>query len=474
MNMKKLSLAVSAALVSGTAFAHAPTVTPDIEIFMSGASAQDKGIAALFNDLCVAGTLDTYLDGGTGKAHSAYFCTIDNAKVPGLALTNPKVLLHKRSAGGSGQGVNPVIEETPIDAMSINNGNCVVMSANKYNCSITNPGDLVQAVSDAGVSDVNPEMFVGLNTPAGDSPVNVADVTTKLDVVAAAGVVFGVPVNTAFRNALQEAQFGKGDACVGDESEACMPSLSKEQVATIMSGQLQKWNSIKVNGVALTDASVVTTVPTDLKVNICRRVNGSGTQAQMNAKFLNYPCTPNAIVPASASNPFTGPVITLNSGSGDVETCLDAADAAGKWSIGVQSTEKNANNSHAYRFIKVDGVAPTLQNAASGKYFDWAEQTFQWRKAAYNGPTGDKKTIITTIASNAGKPSIIASVLNPGFVYTWGQGGYLAVSTNGHAPAANGIFDVANPVVPYTHAPNGKLDNCRTPVVNPAYRSNAL
>lgn len=477
MIMKKLSLAVTAALVSGAAFAHAPGVTPDIEIFMSGASAQDNGIASLFDDLCVAGTLDTYLDGGTGAGYSAYFCSLDNTKVPGLTLSNPKVLFHKRSAGGSGKGVNPVIQETPIEAMVINNGNCVVMSPNKYNCSIAGGvvgGDLVMKVSDAGVSDVNPEMFVGANTPAGDQPVNAAEAATKVDVVAAAAVVFGVPVNTKFRNALQEAQFGKGNACVGSETEACMPSLSRQQVSSIYSGQFGKWDAVKVNGLALTNATVVTTPPTDLKVNICRRVNGSGTQAQANANFLNYPCTPNALTPVATSNPFNGPVVTLNSGAGDVETCLNAVDAAGNWAVGVQSTEKNANNSKNYRFVKIDGIAPTIQNAADGKYFDWAEQTFQWRKAAYNGPTGDKKTIITTIASNAGKPSIIANVVNPGFVYTWGQGGYLAVSTNGFAPAANGNFVVANPVNPYTHATGGKLDNCRIPVVNSTYKNNRL
>lgn len=490
MKLKKLSLAVSSLLVSGAVFAHAPTVTPDVEIFMSGASAQDKGIAALFADLCVAGTLDVYKDilnvAKPGKAHSAYYCTLDNAKVPGLSISNPKVLFHKRSAGGSAQGVNPVIDENAIDAMVINNSNCTetVAGSQDWRCTVTNPGDLVSVVSDAGVSDVNPEMFVGANTPAGESPVDASVVAQKMVVRSAAALVFGVPVNTALRNALQEAQFGVADPCVGAETEACMPSLSRHQVASLISGQIKNWGAFKVAGVPLT--SVASTLPTDTKVTYCRRVNGSGTQAQQNAKFLNYPCSAGALAPKPApGNAFTGPVVIENSGSGDVELCLNdfnnGTNTTGKnaamktaWALGVQSTEKNASLSNDYRFIKVDGITPSVENAANGKYVDWVELTYQWRKPEFNGPSGDMLTIIEKIASNAGAPGIIATKLNTGFVHPWGQGGYLAVSTNGHAPAADGILDLANPVIPYSHAVGGSLDNCRVPVVNPAVQNSAL
>jgi ABC-type phosphate transport system substrate-binding protein len=488
MKLKKLSIAVSSLLVSGAVYAHAPSVTPDLEIFMSGASAQDKGIAALFQDLCVTGSLDVYKDDGAkpGKAHSAYFCTVDNAKVPGLAATSPKVLFHKRSKGGSAQGVNPVIDELAIDAMAINNSNCTETSAGSqdWRCTISNPGDLTAVVSDAGVSDVNPEMFVGQNTPAGNDPVDSTAVAQKMEVRSAAALVFGVPVTTSLRNALQEAQFGVADACVGAETEACMPSMSKHQIASIISGQLKSWSAFKVAGTPLT--SVATTLPTDTKVTYCRRVNGSGTQAQKNAKYLNYPSRAGALAPKAApGNPFTGPVVIENSGSGDVSLCLNdfnngtntsTQNAAGKtaWAVGVQSTEKNADLGDDFRFIKIDGVAPTVENAANGKYVDWVELTYQWRKPVFNGPTGDKLTIIEQIANNAGAPGIIASKLNTSYVHPWGQGGYLAVSTNGHTPAANGILDLANPVTPYSHAVGGSLDNCRVPVVNPSVQNSAL
>ena len=494
MKRLQISSVIAAALIAGSASAHGPSVTPDIEVFMSGASAQDKAIKALITTMCVAGTLDTYKDianpAKPGKAHTAYLCTLDNAQVPGLSVTNPTALIHKRSAGGSAQGVNPVLYEVAIDAMAINNGNCTETApgSQSWECTVANPGDLVSIVSDAGVSDVNPEMFVGVNTPAGVDAVNASDVATRMVVQSAAALTFGVPVTTTLRNALQEAQFGAADPCVGSDTEACMPSLSKNQVASIISGSVADWSSFKVGGVALTSAA--STVPSSTKVTVCRRVNGSGTQAQMNAKFLNNPCTAGAIAPAAEpGNPFTGPIIRENSGSGDVTLCLndfnngtnDSGENADlftglpvtAWAVGVQSTEKNADLADDFRFIKVDGVAPTIQNAANGTYMDWVEQTFQWRKPAFNGPTGDKLTIIEQIASNASSPANIAG-LNTGFVHPWGQGGYLAVSTNGHAPAADGVLNVSAPVIPYTHAPSGILNNCNTPVVNPATQNSSL
>ena len=468
--LKKLSVAVSAALISTSAFALSPTTAPDIEIFMSGASAQDKGIAALFTDLCVSGTLDTFKDDSAkpGKAHSAYFCNIDSTKVAGLSITNPKVLFHKRSKGGSAFGVNPVIDEQAIDAMAINNAdNCheTAAGSQQWLCSITNPGDLISVVSDAGVSDVNPEMFVAENTPAGSASVDAGVVAAKMEVRGAAALVFGVPVTTALRNALQEAEFGLGDACVTSETEACMPNLTSNQVATIISGNLKKWDKIITTDGVTPLTALASVIPADTKVNICRRTNGSGTQAQMSAKFLNYPCTSGALPPTSSGSNFAGPVVNLGAGSGDVDLCLDAANTANKWAVGVQSTEKNADLAKGYRFVKIDGYAPTLENAAAGRYMDVVEQTFQWRKAGGLALGGDKLTIVDAIATNASSPTIIATKLNTGFNHSWGQAGYLALSTNGFTPSIP--FDAANPVTIYTHAPNGlALDNCRVPVVN--------
>ncbi|MGH8559592.1 MAG: hypothetical protein ACRESZ_19500, partial [Methylococcales bacterium] len=110
MIFKKLGILAALCMAANT-YALTPSDTPDIEIFMSGASAQDNNIELLFNQLCLAGTLDIFRDNSNaaspGRAHRAFFCRIDNNQVPGLNITTPAVLFHKRSTGGSAQGVNP-------------------------------------------------------------------------------------------------------------------------------------------------------------------------------------------------------------------------------------------------------------------------------------------------------------------------------------------------------------------------------
>jgi len=490
MQVKKIAAAVAASSLGfcGQSWALEPGASPDIEIFMSGASAQDGNVRQLFEELCVGGTLDVYLDNSNpsspGSAHTAIFCQIDSSKVTGLSVNNPKVLFHKRSAGGSAQGVGPVLDEQAIDAMAINNGNCEKGAANgNWLCRTSQPGDLVKKVSDAGVSDVNPELFRGINTPDGVAPVDPSKIAQRLDVVSGGGLVFNTPVTKSLRDALQRAQIDMGtlDAdCEGQDTERCMPSLSKQQIASLLTGNIGKWSEIKVvdkGGQPKGDLTQYANGSiTDGKVTICRRVNGSGTQATTNAKLLNAPCTDSAVSPASTSNPLAGPIVVLNSGSGNVDTCLDdfnqgtnnsKANTAGAkaWAIGVQSTERNADLKYNYRFIAIDGVAPTLANTASGHYLDWAEVTYQWRKPAYNGPTGDKLKLIQKIASDAGSPSIIAKN-NAKYAHPFGQGGYLAATTSGNSAPADGKFDANNPVNPYTHAPGLSLDNCRVPVID--------
>lgn len=492
MKIKLLAAAVAAVSMAGFAqnsFALANSVTPDVEVFISGASAQDKGIDKLVADLCDANTLTVYKDNGGsttdaskwGKKHTAWFCTMNDQTVPGLSVASMNVLIHKRSDGGSAQGVSPLLANTAIAHMSINNSNCTTDIGGVKGCRITSTGDLADHASDAGVSDVNPEMFKGLNTPAGFSDVDADAVASTMTVKPAAALVFGVPVSLNFYKALQTAQGltaavgctqGAYNNAAGDKG-ACMPSMTRQQIATILSGQVKNWSEVTVNGTALTS---LVTPPTDTKVHICKRTAGSGTGAQQYAKFLNNPCATSSL--EFATSAATGPVVNQMAESGDMEVCLqdwskgtnsinDAVSGAAingglktGWAIGQQSMEKNANNAKDYRFIKVDGVAPTLQNAFNGSYYDWVESTWQYR----NELSGDKLTLVDTIIANASSPDKLATLLNAANSnYDFGKSGFLAVPANGNAIAA--VLDETQPVIPYTHAgAGGALDNCTVPV----------
>ena len=534
--VNKISVAVAAALFSSAVLALAPTEPVHLEVWMSGSSSQDNGIARLIKNICVVdtdGTLDTYKDGtltplaATGKKHLAYFCTVDRAKISDASLSdgggdgalakwaakvladptlpaNPNVLFHKslvhKTVGGSVLGVSPVILAEPIDAMVVNNTNCVQVppaTDHLYSCDTT-----TLHVSDAGVSDVNPGLFVGANAgpwpPVAPGPNSLGRIEP---VTPGAALLFGIPVSLPLYRALQYVQGKIPTAGTIDDSEAAMPSLSKEEVASIMTNRVKNWNNFKVGpapGTGLRDyyASLpgVTTdqLPFNPLVNICRRTNGSGTQAQMSAKFLNYPCTPGASAPTETSNRILGTVVYLGASSGDVDTCLDIAGTLGnaaavpsnvatgvagspgnnRWAVGLQSLEKNFLVGGVYplnyRFVKIDNVAPTLANAANGKYLDWVETTYQWRKVpveAVPALTGDELDLVSTIANNAGKADIVRTVVNPDFVYSFGQSGYLALDATIGTNAPTYPFVATNPVTPYTHTIGGGVDNCRTPVI---------
>ncbi len=526
IKLRQIIVVVNIMFISGSSDALSPTSTPDIEIFMSGSSILNDAIYQVFDNhtgapgFCVSDAngnpvdLDVFKDNvnpaNPGRAHTAYFCTLDTTRFPEFSISMPRVLFHKTSYGGSHKGLNPLIDEVAIDAMNIYNGNCaapdLARGENFWRCDITpdsdnDPltGNLLQTVPDLGISVFNPEMYVGVNTPYYYSPVSARDVADKLVVKAVAAFVFAVPVSTNLRDALQEVQFPGNTICTTytadpnavdfnplsepRESEACMPSLSKRQVASIMTGKVRNWSvfklDVKGSSVALTDA--VTRMPDDTKVRYCRGIDGADNQVQVNAQFLNYPCFAGAATPVTAPNSvFYGPIVVENSGSGNMTQCLnDANNGAGysqtAWALGIHNystAHQNIDLIDDFRFIKIDGVAPTLENAANGKYNGWVESTIQWRRQAYNGPTANKLKFIEEFSTLIGRPDILAD-LNKQFQHTWGQAGFMAVSTN-FAPAADGVLDLIAPVIPYSHAVKGNPDNCVVPVINGSYQSSQL
>ncbi|MCG8671938.1 MAG: hypothetical protein MI867_21220 [Pseudomonadales bacterium] len=488
MKMNKLSAVVAAASLAVAGSASALTIADlpaDVQIDVSGASASDKTFQGVFNTLCVdtpvvftdrcddenvESDLSTCVDTGSklpGKSYAGYFCTMDASTVSGLSGSTT-VLLRKRSTGGSFWGTVPVANADGIDFMEINSSNCnaVPGESDVYKC---DKNTVETAVPDAGISDEEPELFTSLNVATGATPMD-ANLRANLNVEPINALTFGVPVTNALFAALQEAQ----GLTVGGPLPANMPSLSKEQVAALISGSINNWSDVQYGGVPLT--TLATTPPTaDSRVAICRRVNGSGTQAQMNANFLHAPCTSAASFPSTDNTPCTGTkgenpspgfcsdgyaalefanganVVHENSGSGDVTQCLDDLQDANRWAIGVQSLEKASDK---WQFIKVNGFAPTLENVAEGKYFDWAASTVQWRNKVVNGepvPTAAQLAILSSIREEAGQPSVLDGI-NDGTDQGFGATGALALGT---LPGVTlSPFNADLPVMQYSR--NGK------------------
>jgi len=513
MKVKALSAAIAALSLGGfsqASFALAPSATINLELNISGASAQDNNVENLVKTkVCQAGTFDKYQYTTTASDYMAYTCTVNRTNVTGLTGTGAvNVLIRKRANGGSSQGVVPLLSNLPISQLAIiasGAGACTSAGTNLYNCPT-----LTTKSSDLGISDVNPELFVGVNTETdnGFAAVDPAQVKSKLTVTPAAALVFGVPVSYNLYKALQIAQgLTAGGACTAtvanpnaDYTEACLPSLTKSQISGLVSGNISTWDQFTLfdsstsSYVPLTSFPGVT-APDDNLVHFCKRIGGSGTGAQQYAKFLNTPCTENGL--PVASNADTGPQVTDLSGSGDMEKCLDDFSkgtqtaknyksptsvffdpsqpndnylivnqgAAKSWAFGQQSLEKNlpvASNGNKlafdYRFIKIDGYAPTLANVFAGKYIDFAESTWQYPKT---GLSNDKKTLATYLIKNAATPAVLGAFDVAKANQTFGVSGYLAVAPNTWSDS----LDVNNPVLPYTHAANGVLDNCSIPAV---------
>lgn len=476
--MKLKLIAAAAALAASQAYAVAPGTTANIEFFISGASAQDKNIGNYIENFLCKSNFDEFKDSAgapgawidkAGKKYRAWSCIVDETKVTN-ASAGDVLVVHKRSSGGSGWGVVPVAQQASITRMEIDpakGGICENIATGEWKCDQT---VLTNDIPLVGVSDVEPKLFKGYNVVSDFGDVTDADLAA-LTVEAQSQLVFGVPVTKELRDVLQRAQ----GLTVGAEDEANMPSLSSNLIRSLFTGQVTSWyDVVDANGTDLMSLATPAETPVSDSVNVCVRTSGSGTRAQFMINLLRVPCLDSAVAPYLTTGG-SYPAVKENEGSGDMAVCVsdfddDGADggatggASTHWAIGYQSTEKNMALGENYRFVKIDGAAPTLQNVAMDKYTDWVEQSLQYNTAAYTSSSAVTKQVIDLIKAEAGQASIIAS-LNTSYIHPWGQGGYMAKPTDwtGITPPAF-PFTTAYPVNRSTRSPGSAPDSCRMPV----------
>ena len=207
-------------------------------------------------------------------------------------------------------------------------------------------------------------------------------------------------------------------------------------------------------------------------MHICRRNVGASTQAALNSYFLNTPCASAGTLPVEISNPAFAPVVLAPTQVTATEYCLadlndgsnnGALNAPGTkaWAISMMTTERNTKLSLNYRFIKIDGAAPTPEEVAAGRYQFFVEGAWVWRKVDPK-PSGDLLVLIRRITADATTPSLFGR-LNADIAHPWGTGTFIATSGQDYQPGVS--FDPNAPVTAYTHAPDGSLDNCIAPQV---------
>jgi hypothetical protein len=509
--MRKLAAsALLAGLVSATCAALPPSPAPQIELFLSGSSAQDEALENLIRlpvgvpnapALCAPGTLDIYRGTLGATANRVFYC-LATPKMEGVG--GLRVAIYK-SSGGSGEGVTPVSAATPLPFLDLarlpQKVECLAGQPVKGSTELaayTNhtgcDGASKLAKPRAGLSDVNPELVGG--------------VSTALTVRAQNQIVWGLPVSKNLRNALQTIQGLVPSSVPHDDplrdAEASMPNLNRAQVTTLFSGAIRSWDQFyDPNGKPITESPLLAPGPprdpdasgaspgayrpdraSGSAVYICRRIATSGTQAAYEVHYLRARCESDALgflAPNDGSTlsgggdvnrlvrvPHPSGSVFAGVGTADVRECLDAHAQFNRWAIGLLSTENVGNNGNRkFRYVKVDGVAPTLLNAYLGRWPHVTEQSMQWRKSFDASMTSTPEgRLLGFLATNLGLPRVIAA-LNSGFVHSWGQGGYLAPATSGFVAPKPPVTAEAlrlNPVSSLTRS-LGRLDDCHEPVV---------
>ena len=377
-----------------------------------------------------------------------------------------------------------------------------------------------------------------IGTAAGEDPANLRnfDNNNDLQVSNLGSLMFGIVVTEPFYAAMQASQFEFGSNCHPDTylaavasetswsaavnaafdaapesaSVECMPSLARAEVAAMLSGDIASTTQIAsgnytYGGTTYSDLynyAYGRPWSGDRAMNLCLRNQGSGTHAVTMQYFLRANCGAVDTQPVRhrqcdsdaaglgdygrgdstrASRDCAD--VVGNEGSSDLSKCLTAKSDANRWAIGYQSLEKNANlqdNGGGYRFVKIDGVAPTLENFLLGDYKEFGNVTMQTRGVdtwtAANGIDGTNSAVadalFADIISNFSNDASALGTLNTDaiFQHGFGESGWASQSAAAFIAAdVNKLVagHVAKPVNPLVYKKlNGVQGLCGTPETN--------
>ena len=542
--MKKLSsltIAISLLMGSQSAGALTPWVNgaPNLTIYLSGAISLNNAYnAVVTNTLAAPNSVDIFNDvdpntGTKGSRWTAHYFTGNDAL--GLGLAGKKILLVRRTVGGSGYGVIPLTNNIPVEHLRIAGlpeASWVADGVRAWKQTLdTNNATtyLIKKVSDGGSIAVDPssilkpgtqnypeqinELATGLPEPGW--PLTLTKLPAGFTVLPTGGLVSGIGVTLDLYKVLQAAQIRAGSlpatVAVGNYSEPSLPNLNRNIVASLLAGKIGAWDQIKIvdktdantvksllHSDILTDAGVAapykeaTTGNNLTPVAVGLRNNGASTSVVAYSVFLNYPGTLNAFSPASAtpdnaivedaSLPIVKkPIIIADTGTLlkdwqngtnvlGFNNVVDGLGFAKRWGIALNSADRNTTITVAgtggdpWRYIKIDGYAPTLENVAAGVYPYWGEGVVLYRTTKASDPNWALKTkILKTLADEMGSPAVIGAAVT---TQAWGKTGAFATTTDPRRFAATVPLDPSNPVSPFSHKSFGTVHAEIVPVAD--------
>lgn len=529
-NAVAAAIALSAAGTASAFDIHTFAGTP---LLAGGSTAIDQALQAYFEQAGTNGPCDTTQDidiyiGKTGTAGTTggKFVAVACAPASGVSAAGTGIVFVKEDNGGSGNGINPVGQVagtflTFPNLSTLTAANCTSSTAigalagvnaayTVHSCSgnYTN----FTAFPNLGFADVDAGIF-GIDTSA--TGINVKQFN---DV----DIVFAPYVSLGLYRALQQVE-----GLTANDDVANMPSLTTAELNGLFTQTVTSWTKIaNASGTTVGSQSVVFgsssgtqfggaggTTPVNQTVYICRRDNNSGTEKTAEIVLGNINCATGAqpfatrtvvaghtYAPASGTTwvtaSFNGTADTVfgGSGTGEVLKCLQGRDSIGAFAVGFASIDNpwgacqtlvnGAANSDREdtRPIKIDGVVPSLQNAAAGKYKFWAQSAlYAPQNSATNfagGDAGHLYTFMVTstttaigtsaglVAENnqfqygtAGLCTSAAGFTGPNF-----DGGLLGPPSSSaapNAPTANLAAFRGNPISSFVKAVGGTTNNCQ-------------
>lgn len=436
-------------------------VANQVTLRIAGSSSLDSMLelqwrvqAVAGGELCAPGSLDIYRS--SDQLHRLALCTASN--VLPVALRGKRLAIFKASTDGSGAGIAPLVRpaslvpffQVPSGGGTLSACPGVIVAASGVFAAHTRHDGcdvLTQLMTpDIGLSDLEPDAFQGAF-----SPTLTATELGALTVQGIAAMVYGVPVSQGLRDRLQALSFPLTSPCnpnhvaysANAESEACMPNLTTAQLQSLMTGRrtsLCDFVSPTATGANLctvTTASYPTPLTSNTGVFVCRRtfngnfadgsplVRSSSTQIAFETRLVGQGCALGsqsfltaAAAPARASESNT---------AGGVIACLNGHDAGNRGAVGVLSTQFKPLAADKWRFVRLNGYAPTLLNAVKSNYDFFGEPTMQWRAASIAGLpmlAGAQFTAASSMRQFLALPAILAT-LNASLVQSFGDAGFL-------------------------------------------------
>jgi hypothetical protein len=483
----RIAVGATLAGASFTSFALTPNQVPENNrVYIGGATATNDVLRDVFLSstvgLCQAGTIDVY----EGTNQRAVLCTARAGLGAQYAQIQGQPIGYiKESNGGSGNGTQPVANQTSLVFMNLGNtatgGGCtttqtnVSVGAGLHNVTLrTGCNATFSRAPGAGIADVEARLLNA--SPAEQALLNASGLTD---------VVFGVPVSTPFYRALQQAQgLATNDDC------ANAPTLTRNQVAAMYSGFIGVASQL----VSANAGDEGVPLPEE-QIYVCRRGDTSGTQAGTEAHFLRQRCeegvatfvtpdeadlclTNGCTWPGGTGNTpnFTDDIVYAGSGSGQVRSCLDFHGDNNHFAIGVLSTESNpfSGSGLSFRWVRVDGALSTLEQTANGNWSFFTSNVLNRRNP--NVLTNQQNQIVNYFVNNVGNPTFIAGLNSPfknniclnGGATAAGDGGVLAVAGTPFPAGIEAPYTSAEmasaPINAATKQPIGAINNCQPPM----------